>query len=171
MNVYATSKLAAWNFAEMYARTAGWPIVGAMIFQAYGPGQSDRTLIPAAINAALAGQDFPMTSGKQEKDWIFVDDVAAGIGRILSSNLSPATTVDLGTAITTSVASVVQQVYALTESKSKPLIGVLPGRPGEVALQSADADRTETLLDWRPSTALQDGLRRTISHIQGQFST
>ena len=52
MNVYAASKAAAWNFCEMYGRTHHWPIHGAMIYQAYGPGQSPRNLIPAAIAAA-----------------------------------------------------------------------------------------------------------------------
>jgi nucleoside-diphosphate-sugar epimerase len=67
MNVYAASKAAAWGFCEMYGRTHQWPIHGGMIFQAYGPGQSAQNLIPAAIHAALANQDFPMSSGAQPK--------------------------------------------------------------------------------------------------------
>ena len=39
MNPYAASKAAAWQFCRMYARTQGWPIVGAALFQVYGPGQ------------------------------------------------------------------------------------------------------------------------------------
>ncbi|MCO5186217.1 MAG: NAD-dependent epimerase/dehydratase family protein [Anaerolineae bacterium] len=162
MNVYATSKLAAWNFAEMYTRTAGWPITGAMVFQAYGPGQAERALVPSAIRAALAGQDFPMTAGTQRRDWIFVDDVAAGIGRMLTADLAPGATVDLGTGIATPVADVVRLIYELTQSAGKPLIGALPDRPGEAALQSADVARTTTRLDWNATIALYDGLQRLV---------
>lgn len=162
MNVYATSKLAAWNFAAMYAHTADWPIMGAMIFQAYGPGQSERALVPAAIRAALAGQDFPMTAGTQRRDWIFVDDVATGIGRMLTTDLAPGTTVELGTGIATPVATVVRLIYEQTRSTGKPVVGVLPDRPGEVALQSADVNNTTTQLDWHATIALIDGLQHTV---------
>ncbi|HSH02594.1 MAG TPA: NAD-dependent epimerase/dehydratase family protein, partial [Anaerolineae bacterium] len=79
-NPYATSKAAAWQFAQMYARTEGWPLLGGMIFQTYGPQQPGRNLVPAAIAAAKRGDDFPMTSGQQGKDWIYVTDLVAGLG-------------------------------------------------------------------------------------------
>ena len=37
-STYAASKAAAWCFCCMYARTNGWPLLGAMMFQCYGPG-------------------------------------------------------------------------------------------------------------------------------------
>ena len=42
MNVYAASKAAAWAFCSMYTKTRAWPIIGASIYQAYGPGQSKK---------------------------------------------------------------------------------------------------------------------------------
>jgi len=110
MNVYAASKAAAWNFCQMYGRTQNWPIYGAMIFQAYGPGQSSRSLIPAAITAARAGQDFPMTAGTQQRDWIYVTDVAAGLQAMLGAELTPGETIELGSGQTTSLLDVVALV-------------------------------------------------------------
>ncbi len=69
LNVYAASKAAAWTFCRMYHRAYGWPIVGVMPFQTYGPGQPAQALIPSAIAAALRGDDFPMTQGEQQRDW------------------------------------------------------------------------------------------------------
>ena len=83
MNVYAASKAAAWQFCQMYTHTRRWPIQGAMIFQAYGTGQPGHTFIPAALAAAQAGEDFPMTAGTQQRDWIYADDVAAGLAAML----------------------------------------------------------------------------------------
>ena len=78
-NVYAASKVAAWAFGRTYWRAYGLPVVTVRPFQVYGPGQPGQTLIPAAIGAALGGQDFPMTPGGQARDFIFVDDVMSGM--------------------------------------------------------------------------------------------
>lgn len=162
MNVYAASKAAAWNFCQMYGRTQQWPIHGAMIFQAYGPGQPNHTLIPSAAAAALANQDFPMTAGTQKRDWIFVSDVAAGLAAMVGRPLLPGETIDIGTGISTSVADVVRLIYRLSGSKGQPRIGVLPSRPGEMQHQQADAKYTKQLTDWQATTSLADGLQTLL---------
>ena len=162
MNVYAASKAAAWNFCEMYGRTHHWPIHGAMIFQAYGPGQSPRNLIPAAITAAQAGQDFPMTSGAQQRDWLYIDDLVAGLWAMLQAKLSPAETVELGSGQISSVAQVVQQIYEIVGGAGRPLIGTLPNRPGEETVQFANAPQTRQQINWQAATPLKTGLAQTI---------
>ncbi|MCP5096536.1 MAG: NAD(P)-dependent oxidoreductase [Chloroflexi bacterium] len=170
MNVYATSKASAWNFCEMFARTQQWPIHGVMIFQAYGAGQTDRALIPAAIKAALADQDFPMTAGTQSRDWIYIDDLIAGFTALISKALPPATTVALGTGIATAVADVVRQIYALVDGNGRPRIGTLPSRPGEENLQIADVALTKELIGWETAVSLSQGLQKTIKHLKNSSS-
>lgn len=162
-NVYAASKAAAWQFCAMYARAAAWPIVGAMIFQAYGPGQPATLLLPAALSAARAGQDFPMTGGGQEKDWIHVEDVAAGLLAILASDPPPGATVELGTGQTTAVLDVVRRVYARAGRGGRPLPGALPSRPGEAPRLAADVAASEALTGWRPRISLDEGLDRLVA--------
>ncbi len=79
INTYAAAKAAAWQFCRMYQRTQGWPITGVMPFQVYGPGQPAKTVLGAALAAARAGDGFPATSGEQMRDWVYMDDVVAGI--------------------------------------------------------------------------------------------
>jgi dTDP-glucose 4,6-dehydratase len=162
MNVYAASKAAAWNFCEMYGRIHHWPIHGAMIFQAYGPGQSPRNLIPAAIAAALAGQDFPMTSGTQQRDWLYIKDLVAGIWAMLDADLSPAETVELGSGVGISVADVVQQIYEIVGEAGRPLPDALPTRPGEETIQIANTSQTQQQISWQTTTPLTTGLTQTI---------
>ena len=166
LNVYAASKAAAWTFGRMYHRTYGWPIVGVMPFQTYGPGQPAQALIPSAMAAALRGDDFPMTHGEQRRDWIYVDDVVDAFIRaaIADADLH-GETIEVGTGQTASVREVVELIYRIAGGTGRPLIGVLPARPGEVERQAADADRTEALLGWRARVALEDGLRRTMTWI------
>jgi nucleoside-diphosphate-sugar epimerase len=163
MNVYAASKAAAWQFCQMYAHTRQWPIQGAMIFQAYGTGQPGHTFIPAALAAARAGEDFPMTAGTQQRDWIHAGDVVAGLATLIGRHLQPGQTVELGTGVLTSVADVGRQIYALVGGKGKPLIGVLPNRPGETERQVADVQQTAQLIAWQSQISLHEGLQRMIS--------
>lgn len=160
MNAYAASKAAAWQFCEMYARTQSWPIGGAMIYQAYGPGQSARNVIPAALQAARSGQDFPMTAGTQQRDWVYIADVVAGLWQMVHQAVPAGETADLGTGQTTSVADVVRLIYEQFGQGGRPLIGHLPSRPGEEAVQVADVARTRALLGWETAVSLAEGISR-----------
>jgi len=163
MNVYAASKAAAWTFCRMYARTAQWPIQGAMIFQAYGPGQPSGLLVSAALQAALVGHDFPMTSGDQEKDWIYIDEVVDGLLALLDSALPPGETIEIGCGRSTSVRDIVSQIYQLVGRGGRPQIGALPDRPGEVIRQVADVERTAALIGWRAEITPAEGLGRLVN--------
>lgn len=162
MNPYAASKRSAWNFAEMFARTRGWPVTGAMIFQCYGAGQPSNSLVKGALRAARSGTDFPMTAGTQVKDWIAVEDVVAGVVAAVEADLEPGQTIELGTGIGTSVADVVKLIFELSASHGKPLVGRLPSRPGEEPVQIADADRTARLTGWRAKMPLRKGMGRLV---------
>lgn len=169
MNSYATSKLAAWDFAQMYVRTQNWPIFGAMIFQCFGLGQAGNTLVPTAVRAAQANQYFPMTAGTQKRDWIHVSDVSAGLAAFIDrENLTPGETIDLGTGQATTVVDVVRLIFKLTQSKGRPLVGKLPSRPGESPTQVADVRVTEAKLGWRARLSLEAGLRRYLNIIASE---
>ncbi len=165
MNVYAASKAAAWNFCEMFTRTQEWPIIGAMIFQSYGYGQPTNALIPAAFEAAIRGEDFAMTAGLQRRDWVHVQDVAAGICQLVSAEIPLLTTVQLGTGKLASVADVVRTIYSVTGSQGKPLIGALPSRPGEVLEQSADVANNPDI-GWEAQLDLVAGLTHYFEQLK-----
>jgi nucleoside-diphosphate-sugar epimerase len=167
MNVYAASKAAAWSFCSMFARTMGWSISGAFIFQAYGPGQAEQTLVPSAIAAARSGADLPMTTGMQKRDWIYVDDIADGLIAALRCEMPAGVSFDLGTGQTMSVASVAALIYEIVGKGGKPVIGAIPDRPGEDQIQMADTERTNDLIGWRSTTSVSEGLAKIIAGPRG----
>lgn len=166
MNPYAASKAAAWQFCAMYARTRNWPIVGAMPFQVYGPGQHLRHLVSGAMAAAMAGRNFELTAGTQEKDWVYISDVVDGLLALRDARLTPGDSVELGTGTLTSVAGIVNMVYEVVGGEGKPLTGALPSRAGEVGAQTADVERTERLIDWEAAVPLPEGLSRYFEYLQ-----
>ncbi len=163
INPYAASKAAAWQFCRMFYRTEGWPIVGVMPFQTYGPGQPERTVLGAALKTARAGENFPMTSGEQIRDWIYIDDVIEGMLAAAEAEGVEGETLELGTGIGMPVRDIVIRLFQLA-GKGQPLVGALPQRPGEVPQQIADADRTEKLIGWRTRVGVEEGLRRLTAN-------
>lgn len=161
INTYAAAKAAAWQFCKMYQRTQGWPITAVMPFQVYGPEQPAKTIIGAAVTAAKAGENFPTTPGEQMRDWVYIDDVVAGIIAASRAGRIDGRTIELGTGVGTSVREVVEKVFKLA-GQGRPLIGALPPRPGEPPSQIADAGLTEQLIDWRAGVGLDEGLKKVI---------
>lgn len=106
-----------------------------------------------------------MTSGEQARDWIDVGDVVGGLQAALAADLSPGSSVDLGTGQATSVADVVRLVYALAERGGRPLIGTLPSRPGETAVQLANVTQTKQMIGWETAVGLREGLQRTLAQL------
>lgn len=164
-NAYAASKVAAWAFGRMYWRVYGLPVVIVRPFQVYGPGQPNHTLIPAAIRAALAGEDFPMTRGEQERDFIYVDDVMEGMLAAAEVPGVEGCSLDLGTGQIYTVCEVIERIWAMTRAQGHILAGALPYRPSEVMHLVADADRTARLTGWRARVGLEEGLHKTVQAI------
>jgi nucleoside-diphosphate-sugar epimerase len=161
-NAYAASKVAAWAFGRIYWRAHSLPVVTVRPFQVYGPDQPAHTLIPAAIGAALAGRDLPMTPGEQERDFIYVDDVVGGMLTAAGAPGIEGEGLDLGTGQAHAIRHVVALIWKMTEAKGQMLPGALPYRPGEVMRIVADADRMARLTGWRAQVELEEGLRQTI---------
>lgn len=164
MNPYSASKAAAWEVCKMYANAFRWPIIGAMVFQAYGAYQQETSLIPSAIRAALNDDDFPMTAGTQKRDWVHVQDVAEAFKLAVSQkDILAGTTLEIGSGQSIAVRDIVQYIYTLSQSEGNPLFDALPTRRGEVPEQVADITICERELEWFPSTAIEDGLRQLIA--------
>tara|TARA_A100001037_G_C15129615_1_gene628040 strand:+ start:1084 stop:1956 length:873 start_codon:yes stop_codon:yes gene_type:complete len=155
---YAVSKAAGWDLSAIYSRTRGWSIVGAMIYQCYGVGQSSNNVIPAALSAFYQSEDFPLSPGNQIRDWIFVDDVVDGLMSLVESGFDIPVTIDLGTGVGTSLREVIDLLHSKTGHKGNPNYGELPYRPSDEMNIIADADRTYELINWRSRTNIEEGL-------------
>jgi nucleoside-diphosphate-sugar epimerase len=165
-SAYAASKVAAWAFGRMYWRAYGLPVVTVRPFQVYGPGQPNHTLVPAAIRAALAGEDFSMTPGEQQRDFTYVDDVVEGMLVAATTLGIEGHSLDLGTGHVYPVCEVVERIWTITGAQGRILVGTLPYRPAEVMHLVADADRMARLTGWRAQVGLEEGLRRTIENMR-----
>ncbi len=73
---YPASKAAASVAFRSLAIEEGLQLAYLRIFQVYGEGEAETRFWPSLRKAALAGEDFPMTTGEQIRDFTSVQEVA-----------------------------------------------------------------------------------------------
>jgi nucleoside-diphosphate-sugar epimerase len=165
---YAASKTAATAYCRMYAELYGLPVAIARVFMAYGPGpQDEQKLVPYVIRSLLDGAVPELSSGARAVDWIYVEDVAAGLLRIAATDGVTGRVVDLGSGELHTVADVVRRLYRLAGRTDEPPFGTRGDRALE-QVRRADVEATDALLGWRPTVDLDRGLRRTLDWFRGQ---
>jgi len=81
---YAASKAAASIALASLCRVEKFELVYFRVFSVFGEGQYEKNFWPQLRKAAQAGDDFPMTSGEQIRDFLPVEDAAAQLAKALT---------------------------------------------------------------------------------------
>jgi UDP-glucose 4-epimerase len=158
---YAAAKSAAAEYARMFHALYGLSVVNVRVLMAYGPGQWDDTkLVPYVANCIMRDERPRLSSGNQEIDWIYVDDVVEAFLKAAHSTDAEGQTVDVGSGKLVTARSFVNDLVRLMGSQVQPIFGALPDRPMEL-VRVADVRRTRSLIGWEPSTPLTIGLAKT----------
>lgn len=158
---YSASKVAATHYAQMLARSFGFPVVTLRPFLTYGPAQDTDMFIPSLISHALGGTDFKMTIGTQIREYNFVSDIVDGFLLAAAAKQASGHVINLGNGEGKSIAEVAELIVKKTGGSIKLLKGALPTRTGESSLYCSNA-KALSLLGWRPKVSLNQGLDRTI---------
>jgi len=163
---YAASKVAADKLMDAWHRTYELPVCVLRPFNAYGPHQSARAVIPTIISQALTGS-VRLGSLHPRRDWTFVTDTVAGF---LAAAEAPATvgrTVHLGTGDDVSVGDVVKLVGDLLDRELTVDLDPDRVRPANSEVERLIADPTlaAELMGWRPEVDVREGLSRTLEWI------
>lgn len=162
---YAVSKLAA----EYYVNTIGalWGIdtVILRVFNAYGPGQPLRAshppVVPAVVRQALSGGSIIVHGdGKQQRDFVYVDDVVSALIAAATASNVNRLTINVGSGVPTSINELVATVGRVIGKELTPLR--VMAESGGVSRLCADLGRARERLGYVPQFSLEEGLRRTI---------
>ena len=78
-SVYGAAKLSLHHFLRSSLIPDELAVSWARIFNVTGPGEDARRLIPQAAQAMLANRELALSAGTQVRDFLHVDDVAAGL--------------------------------------------------------------------------------------------
>ncbi len=128
----------------------------------YGPRQHPEKLIPLCILNALAGDSLPVYGdGMQVRNWLFVDDFAAAIDRVLEDGRA-GEVYNVGGPDEQPNIEVVRRILELT-GRDESLIEYVTDRPGHDRRYSLGSQKLHDELGWRAEVRFDEGLERTVS--------
>jgi|HubBroStandDraft_2_1064218.scaffolds.fasta_scaffold00027_22 dTDP-glucose 4,6-dehydratase len=158
---YSASKASSDLLVRSYVLTYGFPAIITRSSNNYGPYQFLEKFMPLMITNALQNKPLPIYGdGKQQRDWLHVEDNCKGILRVLEDG-KRGEIYNIGGSQVTDNLSVVKTLLQLT-GKPETLISYVKDRPGHDRRYALECKKMEIDLGWKPQISLSDGLRRTI---------
>jgi nucleoside-diphosphate-sugar epimerase len=136
----------------------------------YGPLEAEGRLVPDVIRAVLRDKPIELTSGRQQRDFVYVADVVEGFiaAAIAPDVLREAFNLCSGEAV--AVSEVVTTVLELMGSDQTPVFGARAYRAADTPVLSGDPGKAELRLGWKARASLREGLAQTISwHAQDEL--
>jgi UDP-glucose 4-epimerase len=136
LSSYGASKAAAFQLIRAFAIEQRIELFYGRIFSAYGDGQFEGNFWPSLRRAALAGEDFAMTSGRQINDFIPVAVVA---GHILEACSRPdiraglPLVANIGSGVATTLLAFAEAEWDRLGATGKLMPGSLPDRSDQIA--------------------------------------
>jgi dTDP-glucose 4,6-dehydratase len=168
---YAASKAASDHLVQAWHRTYGLPMVLSNCSNNYGPFQYPEKLIPLCLMKAIQGEPIPVYGrGENVRDWLFVEDHADALYRVLTSGRVGERYNVGGDCELTNLELVKMLCATLDELRPddavvphSKLISHVTDRPGHDFRYAIDAGKVRKELGWRPSTDFDTGLRKTVA--------
>lgn len=135
------------------------------IFNTYGPrmNQNDGRVVSNFIVQALRGNDITIYGdGKQTRSFCYVDDLIDGMIRMMNCEdfIGP---VNIGNPGEFTMLELAQKIIDMTGSKSELVYEPLPS--DDPAQRRPVIDLAKEKLDWNPTVALDEGLKKTIEYV------
>jgi dTDP-glucose 4,6-dehydratase len=169
---YSASKAGSDHLVRAWGRTYGLPVLVTNCSNNYGPYHFPEKLIPHMILSALNGKPLPVYGdGKQIRDWLFVEDHARALYRVVTAGVV-GETYNIGGHNEKSNIDVVEMLCELLEelAPDKPtgirhyrdLITFVKDRPGHDLRYAIDATKIHRELGWVPEETFASGLRKTV---------
>ncbi|MGB7435032.1 MAG: dTDP-glucose 4,6-dehydratase [Candidatus Acidiferrum sp.] len=158
---YSASKAGADLLALSYVRTYGFPTMITRSSNNYGPFQFPEKFMPLMIMNALDGKPVPIYGdGKQQRDWLHVEDNCRGILAVLERG-------HIGEVYNIGGLDIVENLALakrLLRLAGKPdsLLSHVQDRPGHDRRYALSCEKIKQELAWEPQISLEDGLRQTI---------
>jgi len=158
---YAASKASADLLCLAYHHTFGLPVIITRCSNNYGPYQFPEKLIPLIIARALENKNIPVYGdGQNVRDWLYVLDHCMAIDRALHQG-KIGEVYNIGGNNEWKNIDIVTRILEKLE-KPRSLISFVKDRPGHDRRYAIDASKISRELGWKPATAFDDGIAKTV---------
>ena len=164
---YSASKASADHLVKSYSRTYGLDAVISNCCNNFGPAQFPEKLIPTLIFNILNNRPLPIYgSGKNSREWIFVEDHCKGLYLIFKKG-KKSHSYNLGTGNNITNLNLTKILLNIFRTKkirlgNKVKINFVKDRPGHDFRYALDSKKINRKLKWKPSKNFIAGLNETV---------
>jgi UDP-glucuronate 4-epimerase len=179
LSLYGATKRANELMAHAYAHLFAVPATGLRFFTVYGPWGRPDMAVWRFTAAVLEGRPVPLFNhGRMRRDFTYIDDAAEAVVRILdrapqgdpqwsgghpdaARSRAPWRLYNVGNGRPVEVDEVlrlIEQAAGRTAERE-----LMPMQPGDVAETCADVADLEREFGFRPSTPIEEGVRRFVA--------
>lgn len=162
---YDEGKRVAETLCMDYHRQNGVEVKIARIFNTYGPqmAPNDGRVVSNFIVQALQNLDITIYGdGSQTRSFCYVDDTVEALTRVIALPDGQTGPVNVGNPQPISVKQLAETIIELADSRSKITYLPLPG--DDPKRRCPDIQLAKKLLEWEPTTRLEQGLQATIAY-------
>jgi dTDP-glucose 4,6-dehydratase len=168
---YSSSKAGSDHLVRAWNRTYKLPTIITNCSNNYGPFQHAEKLIPKTISNALNQNDIPIYgTGKQIRDWLYVDDhVKALLKVFLNGGIGQ--TYNIGgnnelknIDVVRTICNILDKMHPKENFKYSSLITHIEDRKGHDYRYAIDATKIKEHLSWVPSETFETGILKTVNH-------
>ncbi|MET3855068.1 NAD(P)-dependent oxidoreductase [Rhizobium sp. OAE497] len=153
------------TYADIHQVSFAW----AHIFFPYGPYEKRRRLLSDLTFNLLNDIEMPVTAGAQIRDFMHVDDVAAGVAALAASEVNGP--VNIASGDPRRLRDIIEM---LAEATGRPHLVKYGARPpifNDPLALTASVKRLKEEVGFRPRFTLEDGLNSTVDWWRKQLAT
>lgn len=162
LDPYGASKAAFEHYLALYQTNYGLTFTTLRYANVYGPRQDPYgeagVVAIFAVKMLHGGQPVVNGSGEQERDFVYVGDIAQA--NLLALARGDGQVYNIGTGMGTSIRHIFAALKVATGYAGQDVHG--PAKAGEVFKIYLKAEKARQELGWWPAVELAEGLRRTV---------
>ncbi|WP_151956693.1 dTDP-glucose 4,6-dehydratase [Acinetobacter guillouiae] len=167
---YSASKASSDHLVRAWQRTYGLPTIVTNCSNNYGPYHFPEKLIPLVILNALDAKPLPIYGkGDQIRDWLFVEDHACALYKVVTEGVV-GETYNIGghnekqnIEVVKTICKILDELKPqLNTQPYESLITFVKDRPGHDLRYAIDASKIKNDLGWMPEETFDTGIRKTV---------
>lgn len=166
LRLYGASKAAGTISAVATAHALGLPLAVGRFFNIYGPGEAPHRLLPSLVSRLGQGRRAALSTGRQLRDFLHVDDAVEAIVALLDAleRAPAALAVNVATGEMTSVRRFAEIVVEVMGADAALLgFGDLPMRADDMPCFGGDPRLISDYAGWSARHDLRTGIERAVT--------
>lgn len=163
--IYGSGKLVAHTMAMSVAADIGIDLIWAEITNAYGKGEVSPRMVNTTIRKIIKREEPQFTSGTQNYDFVYIDDVARAF-YLIGKNGKPFNEYLIGSSNAKPLKEFLMEMKVAIAPDLNFIFGDIPFTGINLPLEKYDCSKTEKDTGFKAQISFGEGCRRTMEWLK-----